>query len=214
MRRELPVVDADFGRAFPCACQQDASTSQRLSRLQRFSNLGVLSDVRFEGIDAEGPGTGAEAAARYQAALTAALRFAEEPGGSLTLLGGHGVGKTHLAAAVANRLMEQGHPVFFTFVPDFLDQIRGSYSQDSELTYDELFEQVKAVPMLILDDLGAHSGTPWAEEKAVPGDQPSLPCRPADAGDVCAADGATRRTLAEPPSPTRGRRALSTWAAA
>ena len=165
MRRELPVVDADFGRAFPCACQQDASTSQRLSRLQRFSNLGVLSEVRFEGIDAAGPGTGPEAAARYQAALAAALRFAEEPSGSLTLLGGHGVGKTHLAAAVANRLMEQGHPVFFTFVPDFLDQIRGSYSQDSELTYDELFEQVKAVPMLILDDLGAHSGTPWAEEK-------------------------------------------------
>ena len=31
--------------------------------------------------------------------------------------------------------------------------------------YDDLFEQVKSVPLLILDDLGAESGTAWAQEK-------------------------------------------------
>lgn len=165
MRRDVPVGDADFGRAFPCACQERASDDQRLSRLQRFSNLGVLAQVSLEGISYQGPGSTPEAHARYSAALEASRRFLGEPAGTLLLVGGNGTGKTHLAAAVANRLMEAGYPVFFSFVPDLLDQLRGSYSPDSELTYDEMFEQVKNVPILVLDDLGVHSGTPWAEEK-------------------------------------------------
>ena len=32
-------------------------------------------------------------------------------------------------------------------------------------TYDELFERVKSTEVLILDDLGAQTTTPWAEEK-------------------------------------------------
>ena len=28
-----------------------------------------------------------------------------------------------------------------------------------------MFDQVKNVPILVLDDIGAHNGTPWAEEK-------------------------------------------------
>ena len=30
---------------------------------------------------------------------------------------------------------------------------------------DELFEAIRTAPVLILDDLGAHSSTPWAQEK-------------------------------------------------
>ena len=33
------------------------------------------------------------------------------------------------------------------------------------MTYDELFDQVKQTPLLILDDLGAESTTSWANEK-------------------------------------------------
>lgn len=165
MRRDAPVGDADFGRAFPCVCQEQASAGQRLSRLQRFSNLGVLAQVSFESLGSAGPGATAEAQARYDAARRAARSFADSPGGTLLLAGGNGTGKTHLAAAAANLLIERGHPVFFAFVPDLLDQLRGSYSPDSDLSYDEMFEQVKNVPVLVLDDLGTHSGTPWAEEK-------------------------------------------------
>ncbi len=165
VRRDVPVGDADFGRAFPCVCQEQAGADQRLARLQRFSNLGVLGNVSLEDLNALGPGSGAEAQARYHAALEAARRFVDDQAGVLLLVGGNGVGKTHLAAAAANRLMEKGRPVFFAFVPDLLDQLRGSYSPDSELSYEEMFDQVKNVPVLVLDDLGAHSGAPWAEEK-------------------------------------------------
>jgi len=33
------------------------------------------------------------------------------------------------------------------------------------VTYDEVFEKVKTSPLLILDDLGTESSTPWAQEK-------------------------------------------------
>ncbi len=165
VRRDVPVGHPDFGRAFPCLCQMQRSETSRLARLQRYSNLGVLHAVTFETLAPSGPGIGPEANARYDAALRAAQAFVEQPAGSLLLTGGHGTGKTCLAAAAANRLMAQGHPVLFTFVPDLLDQLRGGYADDSALPHDELLEQVKNVPVLVLDDIGAHNGTPWAEEK-------------------------------------------------
>lgn len=165
VRRDVPVTHPDFGRAFPCSCQEEASAGQRLGRLLRFSNLGMLASVRFDDLNPQGPGAGPEAQARYGIALDVARKFAEASAGVLLLTGGHGVGKTHLAAAAANRLIERGQPVFFAFVPDLLDQLRGSYSPDSELSFDELFDLVKNVPTLVLDDLGGHSGAAWAEEK-------------------------------------------------
>lgn len=166
MRRDAPLGHPDFGGAFPCACQAEAEADHGLARLRTYGNLvGVLSKARFGALDEHGPGAGAEAQARYHAAITAARSFADAPAGSLLLTGGHGTGKTRLAAAAANQIMERGVPVLFAFVPDLLDQLRGAYRNEAALSHDELFEQVKNVPVLILDAIGAHSRTPWAEEK-------------------------------------------------
>ena len=40
-----------------------------------------------------------------------------------------------------------------------------TYSPDSPVHFDELFEQILNAPLLILDDLGAENSTAWAEEK-------------------------------------------------
>ena len=165
VRRDVPVDHPDFGRAFPCSCQGLADSAKRHERLQRFSNLGMLARVRFADLSAGGPGSGAEAQARHGAAYDAARQFAEAPEGALLLAGGSGVGKTYLAAAAANRIIERGRPVFFAFVPDLLDQLRASYSPDADLNYEDLFELVKNVDVLVLDDLGAQSGAAWADEK-------------------------------------------------
>ena len=55
--------------------------------------------------------------------------------------------------------------MFFAFVPDLLDHLRTTFSPNSPITSDELFEQIKTVPVLILDDLGAESSTFWVDEK-------------------------------------------------
>ena len=49
--------------------------------------------------------------------------------------------------------------------PDLLDRIRASFNPESDMHYDEFFEQVRNAPLLVLDDLGVQSGTPWAREK-------------------------------------------------
>ena len=76
-----------------------------------------------------------------------------------------GCGKTHLAIGIAGEVIKQGHSVFRAFVPDLLDHLRGTFSPDSPISYDELFEQVKTANLLILDDFGVQTSTPWAEEK-------------------------------------------------
>ena len=75
-----------------------------------------------------------------------------------------GMGKTHLAAAIANQAAADGIDVVFQPVPDLLDWLRASYSAYSD-SYQERFDRIRTVPVLILDDLGAESGTEWAGEK-------------------------------------------------
>jgi len=98
-------------------------------------------------------------------ALATAKEFAQTPHDWLVLMGEHGCGKTHLAAAIANSCLNDGQPVVFKEVPELLDHLRATYRPESPVTYDQLFETVRSAPLLILDDLGTESATPWAQEK-------------------------------------------------
>ena len=97
--------------------------------------------------------------------MAVAARFAEEPSGWLVLTGPSASGKTHLAVAIANRCIERSQTTFFIVASDLLDHLRATYSPDSQVSYDELFEQVRNVSMLVLDDLSMTNATPWAQEK-------------------------------------------------
>jgi DNA replication protein DnaC len=92
-------------------------------------------------------------------------QFAEKPRGWLVILGVHGNGKTHLAAAIGNYRAAMGEEVIFKPVPDLLDHLRATFNPSSPISYDHLFEKVKTAPMLILDDLGTQTASPWAREK-------------------------------------------------
>jgi DNA replication protein DnaC len=98
-------------------------------------------------------------------AFRAAQEFAEHPRGWLMLMGGYGSGKTHLAAAIGNYRKGMGDDPVFVVVPDLLDHLRATFGPSSNVSYDEMFQRVKTTPLLILDDLGTQSATPWAKEK-------------------------------------------------
>jgi DNA replication protein DnaC len=99
-------------------------------------------------------------------ALDTAVAFAKEPRDWLVFNStGYGNGKTHLAAGIANAISNQGEPVLFIVVPDLLDHLRSTFNPASGYRYDKLFDEVKTAPLLILDDLGTESATPWAREK-------------------------------------------------
>jgi len=98
-------------------------------------------------------------------AVKAATTFAAKPRGWLVLTGPYGCGKTHLAAAIANTLADKGNPPLFIMVPDLLDHLRATFSPSSNVSYDHRFDEIRTAQLLILDDLGAQSTSPWAREK-------------------------------------------------
>jgi len=102
---------------------------------------------------------------QFSRAYEAAKAFAAEPEGWLVLAGPSGCGKTHLAVAISNERLSHGHPVLFITTPDLLDHLRSAFSPNSEITYDQFFDQVRNAPLLVLDDLGAQTSTLWAKEK-------------------------------------------------
>ncbi|MCL4530559.1 MAG: ATP-binding protein [Chloroflexi bacterium] len=100
-----------------------------------------------------------------QKAIKAAHTFSERPKGWLVFEGTYGCGKTHLAAAIANFRAGLGDPPLFVMVPDLLDHLRAAFSPNAGTSYDRRFDEVRTTSLLILDDLGSQSATPWAREK-------------------------------------------------
>jgi DNA replication protein DnaC len=124
-----------------------------------------LSRITFGTTSLKGPLPDAGSQQRFQEALAAGIEFAEDPAGWLVLTGPSGSGKTHLAVAVANRCIERGQTTFFIVAADLLDHLRSTYSPENPVSYDELFDQVRQVPVLVIDDLSTQTTTPWAQEK-------------------------------------------------
>jgi DNA replication protein DnaC len=163
--RRVHIGHPEFGQAVPCACQKTQDSDARAAALRRYSNLGALSRISFSTTDLEGPLSDAASRQMFSEGVAAAARFAEDPQAWLVLTGPSGSGKTHLAVAIANRCIERNQTAFFIVAADLLDHLRAAYSPDSPVSYDELFEQVRNVPVLILDDLSLANATPWAQEK-------------------------------------------------
>ncbi len=129
------------------------------------NTLPLYSDMTFESFDLRQGELPREEAQNLRRAVEVARGYAANPGGWLTLTGAYGCGKTHLAAAIANERQRMGHPALFIVVPDLLDHLRATFNPQSPITYDKRFEEVRQAPLLVLDDLGTESATPWAQEK-------------------------------------------------
>ena len=158
-------LEPAFGRPLPCECVQREDEAARRDRLLRYSRLGALQRFTFETLLQRGRSSEPAAQERYAAAVEAGRRFADAPAGWLLLSGVSGCGKTHLAAAIANRAIERGTPALFLSVADLLDSLRASYGADAEVPYDRLSEQLRTAPLAVLDDLDSYADTPWAREK-------------------------------------------------
>ncbi len=161
----LPSGKPDYSRVIPCSCTRKELDEERRARLERYSNLGSLARFTFDKLLPQGRSGNPTHQEQFSRAYQAAKSFAAEPKGWFVLSGASGSGKTHLAAAIANECLHSGYPVLYQTIPDLLDRLRSTFSTDGEVPYVDFFDMVRNAPLLILDDLGAQTGTPWAREK-------------------------------------------------
>lgn len=82
----------------------------------------------------------------------------------LIIMGESGVGKTHLAAAIANKLIENDKIVLMGRLTTLLDMIKETF-RDNTKSENELIELYSNVDMIIIDDLGTEKISSWALEK-------------------------------------------------
>jgi len=138
----------------------DDTGHPELSSLALMGNktFGSFEDRTSEGLPPDGVKS-------LQKVLKAAHNYAERPKGWLVFMGGYGSGKTHLAAAIANYRARLGDPPLFVMVPDLLDHLRSTFSPNSNVAFDRRFDEIRTAPLLVLDDLGTQSMTPWVKEK-------------------------------------------------
>ena len=166
VRQELPLGHPDFGRLQACTCRQATIRSQIRERLYSLSQLDELERLTFATFQPRGrPHLPAYNQESLQQAFNLSQTYAHELDGWLLLQGGYGCGKTHLAAAIGNARLDQGDPPLMIMAPDLLDELRAAMNDPGKTSFQRTFTDMRTTPLLILDDLGTQSLTPWARDK-------------------------------------------------
>ncbi len=142
-----------------CSCQEAERERRRLTAAQIPARYRDCTLDSFEIYH--------EADRSLGEALLTARRFVDEyPAGTagkgLLFAGPMGVGKTHLAVGVLQRLVrERGVNGLFCDYRELLKSIQNSYNPEVRTTELELLQPIFSAEVLVLDDLGAQKPNEW-----------------------------------------------------
>lgn len=131
--------------------------SGKAQRLRANSNLGKrFLNRTFASFDAKRNKPAFDKASAY----ADSNKLFDDPKNSLLFIGGTGTGKTHLAAAIANLLVERGIQARFGTFQAHLDEIKKEFDTSGQKHY---LDDIKGVPVLVIDDLGKERKTDWTQ---------------------------------------------------
>lgn len=156
-----PVSDEPGAAVRRCECYAAHDARRRLEEARiprRYRGVKIDNFHLYKGIDGS-----------LQEAKLIADKFAAgfPPAKPVGLLfeGSPGVGKTHLAVAILQRLIEE-HPISGLFVDyrDLLRSIQDSYNPVSETSELEILRPVLRADVLLLDELGTRRPTEWVRD--------------------------------------------------
>ncbi len=98
------------------------------------------------------------------AALTICRQYAEDfsshrrAGTGLTLSGGPGTGKSHLASAIIHSIVP-GRSALYATVSDVLRSVRDTWRRDSLISTGQVVATLRGLDLLVIDEIGVQSGT-------------------------------------------------------
>jgi DNA replication protein DnaC len=103
----------------------------------------------------------------FERNLQVCKRFAEDfhlPCSGILMMGGTGLGKTHLSLAIARVVLEAGSSVVYGSAPDLLDRINAEhFGRENEHETADTLQRARQCDLLVLDDLGAEWRTPFSD---------------------------------------------------
>ncbi len=139
--------------------------TQAATELDKFgSELGRAARQTFFNFDTTLDGVESKV---LVACLEAAKDFAEHQDQWLVIYGRSGNGKSHLAAAVHNHIVNMGTPAIYITVPDMFYKLRRLFSRDTlngVSEFEDALDIYRKAPVLIMDDLGSERVSEWASE--------------------------------------------------
>lgn len=152
-----------------CVTERQAAEQKRFENYQRekdVKRLFAISDVgnRYQQatftnfLNRPGTENALKLAKHY------ASRFNKDNPNALLFFGEPGNGKTHLAAAVYNALVTQGHVIVFVSMTDLLNKIKSTFNKAAKETQDDILKALAVCDLLIIDDIGAEKISDWVEE--------------------------------------------------
>jgi DNA replication protein DnaC len=172
VRYDVPMNDERFGKLYPCPANCAAVQHMREARawaIRKYSELPAeYAPLTFETFDALPPALkpGKEMA-RWLAEqfVTSPGHLVEMNGEArnwLVLHGPNGRGKTGLAAAVVNALMDNNELVLYLRLADFFEAVQKRYSRARSSegygddfgadTAEEVIDTAKRAPVLVIDE--------------------------------------------------------------
>lgn len=95
----------------------------------------------------------------YLKCLAYAEHYNDDERNCLLIVGNFGSGKTHLAASISNKLMDDGTPVLFDTFSGHLNKLKAEFNGGKSVYLDKM----KKVDMLVLDDVGKEKQSEWSK---------------------------------------------------
>lgn len=146
--------------------EEEQRRQEELNRRKRVENALARSGMKkrflartFANFQTDTPGRAKahRTAKEYADNFTAHLAN----GDGLYIEGTFGTGKTHLAAAIAIQLMEQGRNVIFKTADDLLRGIKATFD-DTGREEQKVLDRLKTCELLVIDDIGKEQATDWS----------------------------------------------------
>lgn len=147
-------------RVEACTCQSD------LRRKQRVASASIPQRYRHCSLD-----TFKEKSTVLKNAKARVQEFVDtwpstDEGRGLLLMGGCGVGKTHLAVAALLEIIGSGKSgrVLFCNFQDLIQEIQASFDSDEVPSKSEILRPLLEVDLLVLDELGSQKPTQFVQD--------------------------------------------------